>query len=80
MASHVVTTLHSDDAHRCVKIRRAPDVTFGLEEFRRDPEDAGGWTLVGDWGRAHASPQEAVAAARSDIAWLSAMTSKVAGS
>ena len=25
---------------------KQPDGTFGFNEFRRDPEDAGGWTLT----------------------------------
>ncbi len=72
MASNVVTTLHSDDAHRCIKVMRQPDGTFGLREFRRDPEDAGNWTLVRDYGRGdYATPQQAVSAAQDNVAWLS---------
>ena len=76
MASNVVTTVHSEDAHRCVKILREADVTFGYREFRRDPEDAGGWTMVSDNGGAFANAQQAAAAAADRIAWLSEMQSK----
>lgn len=71
MYANVISTLHSDDATRCVKIMRAPDGTFGFREFRRDPEDAGSWTMVRDNGGAFATPQQAVTAAADGIAWLS---------
>ena len=46
MASGVIATLHNKDGDRAVKIMKGADGTFGFNEFRRDPEDAGGWTLV----------------------------------
>jgi hypothetical protein len=70
MASSVITTLHNDDAHRCVKIVKRSDGTFGFSEFRRDPEDAGGWTLVSDNPRMHATEAQAVAAAHAGVGWL----------
>ena len=72
MASNVVATLHNDDADRCVKIMKQPDGTFGFQEFRRDPEDAGGWTLVSEANPrgTFATEAQAVAAAEDDIAWL----------
>jgi hypothetical protein len=75
MASGVVATLHSDDARHCVKIIRQPDGTFGFQEFRREPEDAGGWMLVAEnSGATLATERQALAAARSSIAWLSETT------
>jgi hypothetical protein len=71
MTSSVIATLHNDDAHRCVKIIRRSDGTFGFQEFRRDPEDAGGWTLVRENPRGiFATQVQAVAAAEDDVAWL----------
>ena len=71
MASGVVATLHSDDAHRCVKIIKQPDGRFGFQEFRREPEDAGGWTLVNDSPTANlASKEQALEAACAGVAWL----------
>jgi hypothetical protein len=71
MASNVTMTLHSDDAHRCVKVIKQLDGTFGFQEYRRDPEDAGGWTLVREnSGAALATERQALAAARSSVAWL----------
>jgi hypothetical protein len=71
MARGVVTTLHSEDAGRCVKILKRADGVFGFQEYRRDPEDAGGWTLVGDaLQAAYPTEEQAAAAARASIPWL----------
>jgi hypothetical protein len=70
-ASRVVVSLHNDEVDRCVDIIRHPDGTFGFKEFRRDPEDRGGWTLVSYNPRAvFASQEQAAAAARVAVAWL----------
>ena len=59
------------EANRCVDIVIRADGTFGFEEYRRDPEDAGSWTLVGSHAhRVHATRDEATAAARTVVAWL----------
>jgi hypothetical protein len=72
MASGVVATVHSDDARHCVKVIKQPNGTFGFQEYRRDPEDAGGWTLVQEnSGASLATERLALAAARSSVAWLS---------
>jgi hypothetical protein len=71
MSSGVITTVHNADADRCVKILRRPDGAFGFQEFRRDPEDAGGWTLVRDApGATYATEEAAAAAARAGVSWL----------
>jgi hypothetical protein len=71
MSSNVIATLHNDGGDRCVKIMKQPDGTFGFNEFRRDPEDAGGWTLTRANPRGtFASQVQALAAAEDDIAWL----------
>ncbi len=76
MTSTVITTLHNDDAHRCVKIVKRYDGASGFKEFRRDPEDAGGWTLARDKPRAiYATEEQAVAAARAGVGWLRDMAS-----
>jgi len=76
MTSSVITTLHNDDAHRCVKIIKGSDGTFGFKEFRRDPEDAGGWTLVSDTPPAvYATEEQATAAARAVVGWFRDMAS-----
>jgi hypothetical protein len=69
MASGVIATLHNEDADRAVKIIKRSDGTFGCNEFRRDPEDAGGWTLVRENASGtYATQAQAVAAARAG--WL----------
>jgi hypothetical protein len=71
MASGVVTSLHNDDVDRCVDIIKHADGSFGFKEFRRDPEDSGGWTLIAFNPRArYASAAEAIAAATTLVAWL----------
>ncbi len=69
MTSRVMATLHNEDADRAVKIIKRSDGTFGCNEFRRDPEDAGGWTLVREnASETYATQAQAVAAARAG--WL----------
>ena len=76
----VVASLHNDDVSRCVDIVRRPDGTFGFKEFRRDPEDRGGWTMVWDNPRGiYATEAEAEAAARAAVAWLRAADTAAGG-
>ncbi|HEU4377041.1 MAG TPA: hypothetical protein VFR73_00595 [Hyphomicrobiaceae bacterium] len=71
MAANVVTTVHNRDADRCVKIIKQADGTFGFQEFRRDPEDVGRWTLVTEVARTDFITQlQAMAAAQEEVAWL----------
>ena len=71
MASGVIATLHNRDADRCVKVIRQTDGAFGFHEYRRDPEDAGGWTLIRQNPRGtFATEAQALAAAKDDVAWL----------
>jgi hypothetical protein len=70
MYDDVVATLHDDGGYRGVKIIKQPDGRFGLREFRRDPEDAGRWTLVGDYPGICGSEAQARAAASTNFPWL----------
>jgi hypothetical protein len=71
MASGVVTSLHNDEADRCVDIVKQPDGSFAFKEFRRDAEDSGRWTLIRFNPRAtYATEEQAIAAARASVAWL----------
>jgi hypothetical protein len=70
MASGVITTLHNEDADRCVKIVKGSDGAFGFKEYRKDPEDAGRWTVVSDAQPAYATEAQALAAAHAGVAWL----------
>jgi hypothetical protein len=67
----VLTSLEDADRFRCVDIFVRLDGTFGFKEFRRDPEDAGRWTLVGDYSH-HIYPtkDEALRAAATSLPWF----------
>jgi len=61
----VVTSHQTPEANRCVDVFSRPDGPFGLEEFRRDPEDMGVWTPLSYFsGHQYRSEAEAVSAAR----------------
>ena len=70
----MIASLENDTHDRCVDLFRRPDGSFGFEEFRRDPEDAGAWTPVA-WfsAAAFASRAEAEAAARRAIPGFAAL-------
>ncbi len=67
----VLDSIENPQHDRCVDIFARPDGTFGFEEFRRDPEDAGAWTPVSYFSaRRYASRDAALAVAAGKIAWL----------
>ena len=67
----VFNSIENDEHNRCVDFFRRQDGTYGFEEFRRDPEDAGLWTPVAYHSVATFTTSEAVAnAAASSIPWL----------
>jgi hypothetical protein len=69
----VVASPSTPSLDRCVDIFVRPDGTFGFEEFRRDPEDMGGWTPVAYYSvREFATEADAMAAARATVRWLPA--------
>jgi hypothetical protein len=70
--SWIVTESVENPQHdRCVDIFARPDGSFGFEEFRRDPEDAGAWTPVSYFsGLRYASQAEAMAEATRQVPWL----------
>jgi len=69
----VFNSIETDDGTRCVDLFFRPDGTYGFEEFRRDPEDAGAWTPVQYFsGAVFASKEEALAAAAKAVVWLPA--------
>ena len=71
MTMRVIRSLHNDAVDRCVDILKHADGTFGFKEFRRDPEDRGGWTLVGyNPRRVYSTEEQAIAAARAAVVWL----------
>ena len=67
----VLASIENAEHDRCVDLFQRPDGTFGFEEFRRDPEDAGAWTPVQFYAQKRfASKDEAMAAAQKIVAWL----------
>jgi len=67
----VMRSINRDDGQLCVDIFRRPDGTFGFEEYRRDPEDLGGWYPVGNHaGHSFPTQDTALEAARRTVAWL----------
>ena len=67
----VFDSIETGDGMRCVDLFLRPDGSYGFEEFRRDPEDAGAWTPVHFYsGKAFAGKDEALAAAVKAVAWL----------
>jgi hypothetical protein len=72
----VLESIENPQHDRCVDVFTRPDGSFGFEEFRRDPEDAGAWTPVSYFSsRHHASKAEALAEAMRRIAWLALQNS-----
>lgn len=71
----VFTSIENFEGSRCVDLFLRPDGTYGFEEFRRDPEDAGEWTPVRYFsGVAYPSEQAARAAAMAAVIWLKEST------
>lgn len=67
----VLDSIENAEHDRCVDLFRRPDGTYGFEEFRRDPEDAGLWTPVRYHSAASfASKDAALAAAVNAVVWL----------
>jgi hypothetical protein len=68
----VIKSLEDADGFRCVDILERPDGTFSFKEFRRDPEDAGRWTLLGDYSHhSYRTTDDALRAAATSLAWFS---------
>ena len=69
----VLRSVEDDHAERCVDIFRRVDGTFGFEEFRRDSEDMGRWTMTGSYSaQTFQSRLEAETKALSSVKWLKA--------
>ena len=67
----VFTSIENLEENRCVDLFLRPDGTYGFEEFRRDPEDAGEWTPVQYYsGKVYASKDDALKAAVGAVNWL----------
>ena len=67
----VFASIENSEHDRCVDLFSRPDGSFGFEEFRRDPEDAGEWTPVRYYsGASFATQASALETALGSVAWL----------
>jgi hypothetical protein len=67
----VLDSIENPQHDRCVDVFTRLDGSFGFEEFRRDPEDAGTWTPISYFsGLRFASKREALEEAARRVAWL----------
>jgi hypothetical protein len=67
----VLTSLEDPQGQRCVDLFRRDDGSFGFREFRRDPEDGGGWTPTRDYSHLrYDSKDAALQAAAATLGWL----------
>jgi hypothetical protein len=70
----VIASLADPHGTRCVDVLQRDDGAFVFKEFRRDPEDAGRWTLIADHsGTAYPSKDAALKAAAAALAWFAAI-------
>jgi hypothetical protein len=71
MGNTVLASLENPFGDYCIDVFVREDGTFGFEEFRRDPEDAGGWRSLHRYsGLVFNSRDDALARARACVAWL----------
>ncbi|MGS0741642.1 hypothetical protein ACVBEF_07385 [Glaciimonas sp. GG7] len=61
----------------CVDVMHHPDGTFSFKVFRKDPEDEGRWTMVGDYsGLRFQDENAAVREAAAQVPWLAEVISQ----
>jgi hypothetical protein len=69
----VISSIREPHGSRCVDILQREDGSFVFREFRQDVEDAGRWTLVGDYSqRGFATKDAALDAAAAALPWFGA--------
>lgn len=67
----VVCSIEAPGGARCVDIFRRQDMRFGFAEYRRDPEDPGGWYPTGLGSDARLGTEEiALEEACRAVPWL----------
>jgi hypothetical protein len=71
MSNKVLASLENSYGDYCVDIFAREDGTFGFEEYRRDPEDAGRWFSLHRYsGQVFTLQEDAVAQAKACVPWL----------
>jgi hypothetical protein len=77
----VFASIETFERDRCVDLFSRPDGSYGFEEFRRDPEDAGAWTPVRFYSSAsYPSKETALTAAKQAVGWLAKQLGDATGS
>jgi hypothetical protein len=67
----VIDSIEPFPPGRCVDVFMRPNGSYGFEDFRRHPEDAGLWTPVQYFSAAtYASKEAALSAATAAVPWL----------
>jgi hypothetical protein len=67
----VLQSIEDTEGLRCIDLIAHDDGTFGFKEFRRDPEDAGRWTLIADYSELNcATKDETWRRAAAAIGWF----------
>jgi hypothetical protein len=75
MKDLVLASFDSPTGDYCVDIFERDDGTFGLEEYRRDPEDLKGWFPLHRYShQVFENYESALAHAKAAIAWMIAVT------
>lgn len=73
MADKVLASVENLHGDYCVDVFARADGTYGFEEYRRDPEDGGGWySLRRHSNQVFESEAAALARAKACVAWLKA--------
>jgi hypothetical protein len=71
MTQRVQRSLESPFGDYCVDIFVRDDGTYGFEEYRRDPEDGGGWYSLQRYsGQVFHAEDDAIAQAKESVEWL----------
>ena len=66
-----INSIEDDSGQHCVDVTSHADGTFSFKVFRKDPEDDGRWTLVGDYfGIRYATANDAFREAAVRVPWL----------
>jgi len=66
----VIKSYHSADYRYCVDVFADEDGRFGFAEFRADPEDGGGWTLLRQGSERFDDVRAAHADAAKTVQWM----------
>ena len=70
----VLNSVENEERNRCVDIVLYDDGGFGFQEWRREPEDPGNWSMLSGGGAQRSeSEEQAVTAARLRVPWFATL-------